>query len=67
MEQVTSVFEHYTDEQISDVLIYVENIVNSGTYHNRDYDLHSEWLTTGDIKYNIKRFTYILNKLERED
>lgn len=62
-----SVFEHYTDEQIHNVLVYVETAVNNGKYHNSDYDLHCEWMLTGDIKENIKRFMYLLKYLERED
>lgn len=67
MKLSASVFEHYTEEQIFNVLDYVENMVNNNTYHNSDYDLHCEWLITGDIKENIKRFMYLNKKLERED
>jgi hypothetical protein len=67
MKQFTSVFDHYTEEQICAVLAYAENAVNNNTYHNSDYDLHCEWLITGDIRENIKRFVYLINKLERGD
>lgn len=62
-----SVLSLYEDEQISNVLFYVEEKVNSNTNSNEDYDMHCEWLITGDIRYNIKHFKYILRLLESED